>query len=62
MTTCSSVLAQESPCTEEPGGLESTGSQSQTRLNEVTRRSKRACMSGSGSVNVSSLLQLFSSL
>ena len=61
MTTCSSVLAQ-SPCTEEPGGLESTGSQSQTRLNEVTRRSKGGSMSGSGSVNVSSLLQLFSSL
>ena len=27
MATCSSILAWEIPCTEEPGGLQSTGSQ-----------------------------------
>ena len=32
MATCSSVLAWKIPWTEEPGGLQSRGSQSQTRL------------------------------
>ena len=32
MTTHSSTLAWEIPWTEEPGGLQSKGSQSQTRL------------------------------
>ena len=32
MATCSSILAWRIPWTEEPGGLQSTGSQSQTRL------------------------------
>ena len=34
MTTHSSILAWEIPWTEEPGGLQSTGSQSQTRLRD----------------------------
>ena len=34
MTTCSSILAQRIPWTEELGGLQSTGSQSQTRLRD----------------------------
>ena len=33
MATHSSILAWEIPWTEEPGGLQSTGSQSLTRLN-----------------------------
>ena len=33
MTTHSSILAWRIPCTEEPGGLQSMESQSQTRLN-----------------------------
>ena len=32
MATHSSILAQEMPWTEEPGGLQSMASQSQTRL------------------------------
>ena len=32
MATCSSVLAWEIPWTKEPGGAQSMGSQSQTRL------------------------------
>ena len=32
MATCSSILAWEIPWTEEPGGLQSMGLQSQTRL------------------------------
>ena len=32
MATHSSILARESSWTEEPGGLQSTGSQSRTRL------------------------------
>ena len=32
MATCSSILAWEIPWTEEPGGLQSTGSQSVTGL------------------------------
>ena len=32
MATHSSILAWETPWTEEPGGLQSMGSQSQTRL------------------------------
>ena len=36
MATHSSILAWEIPWTQEPGGLESTGSQSQTRLSNFT--------------------------
>ena len=34
MATHSSILAQRIPQTEEPGGLQFTGSQSQTRLSD----------------------------
>ena len=34
MATHSSILAWEIPCTEEPGGLQSTGSQSRTQLSD----------------------------
>ena len=36
MATHSSILAQRIPWTEEPGGLQSMGSQSQTRLKELS--------------------------
>ena len=36
MTIHSSILAWEIPWTEEPGGLQSMGSQSQTRLSDYT--------------------------
>ena len=36
MATHSSILAWRIPWTEEPGGLESTGSQSRTRLSDFT--------------------------
>ena len=36
MATHCSILAWEIPWTEEPGGLQSVGSQSQTRLNDKT--------------------------
>ena len=36
MATCSSLLAWEIPWTEEPGGLQSMGSQSRTRLSDFT--------------------------
>ena len=36
MATHSSILAWRIPWTEEPGGLQSTGSQSRTRLSEFT--------------------------
>ena len=36
MATHSSILAWKAPWTEEPGGLQSMGSQSQTRLNDYT--------------------------
>ena len=36
MATHSSILAWRIPRTEEPGGLQSTGSQSQTRLSDFT--------------------------
>ena len=36
MTTHSSILAWEIPWTEEPGGLQSMGLQSQTRLSNQT--------------------------
>ena len=39
MATRSSVLAWEIPWTEEPGGLQSLGLQSQTRLNTHTQSS-----------------------
>ena len=44
MTTHSNILAWEIPWTEEPGGLQSMGSQkSQTRLNDsITNTSERA--------------------
>ena len=35
MITCSSLLAWEIPWTEGPGGLQSTGLQSQTQLSET---------------------------
>ena len=35
MATYSSILAWEILCIEEPGGLQSTGSQSQTRLQRL---------------------------
>ena len=41
MATHSSILAREIPWTEEPGGLQSIGSQSRTRLK---RLSTYACM------------------
>ena len=34
MAACSSILAWRMPWTEEPGGLQSLGSQSRTRLSE----------------------------
>ena len=37
MATHSSILAWEVPCTEEPGGLQCPGLQSQTRLSTHTR-------------------------
>ena len=36
MATHSNILAWEIPWTEEPGGLQSTGLQSQTRLSDFT--------------------------
>ena len=39
MATRSSILAWEIPWTEEPGGLQSMGSQSQTRLSNYTTSS-----------------------
>ena len=36
MATHSSILAWRIPWTQEPGGLQSTGSQSQTRLSDFT--------------------------
>ena len=36
MATHSSTLAWKIPCTEEPGGLQSMGLQSQTRLSDFT--------------------------
>ena len=36
MATHSSIFAWRIPWTEEPGGLQSTGSQSQTRLSDFT--------------------------
>ena len=36
MATHSSILAWETPWTEEPGGLQSTGLQSQTQLKQVS--------------------------
>ena len=41
MATHSSVLAWRIPWTEEPGGLQSTGSQSQTRLSDFTSLSSK---------------------
>ena len=35
MATHSSILAWRIPCTEEPGGLQSMGSQSQTQLKRL---------------------------
>ena len=41
MATHSSTLAWRIPLMEEPGGLQSMGSQSRTRLSDVTHRSLR---------------------
>ena len=38
MATHSSILAWKIPWTEEPGGLQSTGSQSRTRLSDFTSK------------------------
>ena len=46
MATYSSVFAWRIPGTEEPGGLPSMGSQSQTRLKRLNRSSSRAKKSG----------------
>ena len=45
MAAHSSILAWRIPWTEEPGGLQSKGSQSQTRLKQlkVLKRLKEAC-------------------
>ena len=40
MATHASVLAWKIPCTEEPGGLQSIGSQSQTQLSTVSETEK----------------------
>ena len=41
MTTCSSILAWEIPYTEEPGGLQSTGSQ-RVRHDSATEEQQQA--------------------
>jgi len=41
MATHSSILAWEIPWTEEPGRLQSTGSQSQTRLKRLSTHTRR---------------------
>ena len=41
MTTHSSVLAWRIPWTEEPGGLESIGSQSQTQLKQLSTHARK---------------------
>ena len=41
MATHSSILAWRIPWTEEPGGLQSTGSQSRTRLSDLARSVSR---------------------
>ena len=47
MTTHSSILAQRIPWTEEPGKVQSTGSQSQTRLSDYHSLSpKLRCSAG----------------
>ena len=43
MATHSSILAWEIPWTEEPGGLQSTGSQSQKQLKRLSIQLKRLC-------------------
>ena len=43
MATCSSILAWEIPWTEEPGGLQPTGSQSQMRLSAQSEHQKYFC-------------------
>ena len=40
MATRSSILAWEIPWTEEPGRLQSTGSQSQTRLKQLNTQAR----------------------
>ena len=46
MATHSSILAWRIPCTEEPGGPQSMGSQSQTRLSNWHSLSQGASMNG----------------
>ena len=41
MATHSSILAWKIPCTEEPGRLQSMGSQSQTQLSNFTLRKEK---------------------
>ena len=45
MATHSSILAWRIPPTEEPGGLQSTGSQSRTRLKQLSSSSSPLLMS-----------------
>ena len=42
MATHSSILAWRTPCTEEPGGLQSTGSQSRTRPSDLALGAQRS--------------------
>ena len=44
MATHSSILAWRVPWTEEPGGLQSTGSQSQTRLKQLSMHTCRCAL------------------
>ena len=47
MTTSSSLLAWRTPWTEEPGGLQSMGLQSQTRLKPLSTHTQRCKGMGS---------------
>ena len=44
MAAHSSILAWRISWTEEPGGLQSTGSQSRTRLKQLNRHTHRKCL------------------
>ena len=56
MATHSSTLAWEIPCTEEPGGLQSMGSQSQTRLKRLNTQAQRDAAVAAESLQLSSPL------
>ena len=61
MATHSSILAWRIPCTEEPGGLQSMESQSQTQLSDEHSLSQGTSMNGqveSESVSLSGCLAL----